>query len=542
MPLHIGEKLFLDGEIGRVVATTDTTDANGRGSVSYGGHAFSFRALKATVDAVDYPLVATADAEFRVGVVQQDANPALFCMVLDDGPAPWGWGRRVKGVGAGAPTYWAAAEAYADEDAVVFRMGWAPGEITILKGGVEEAGVYADLVLTYATSDGEHVAWWQPAYPSKAGTTWGAAEGRFQTDANGVLWDVSEGSSQPIIVPRGFGALGYRSEEDDGWLSCPTAERTLSKLEVWYQQEHAEVSEGIGTTLNVAGVSITITGPSNATVELQWENGIVRGNPQLTGGTATLTGLPPGKYCVRLYSDDLAEGIAPQEVQCESGGDYTVAFGSWITVDPLKIQGVVYAYGATPAAGATLWACYETGPGGDRAWTSFATCDANGAYGPVAFASGLLDIFAYHATWGAGAVYGFQDGAADGFWWDPTLGATFGGIVSANTPDFQESIEPWGAAGPHENLMLFSNVAYAIDPDRQTVFRFGIASGGHGIASEPCPRGWWSPDSSTEANEWTAVIYDIYDADDTLMASAGLADSATPPWSKSPIPYAPRDQ
>jgi len=89
MPTSVGDTLNFDGYSGTVVAVTATTDANGRGTVTYGGIAFSFRALKATVSGTDYPIVATADAVFRVAAVQQDSNPLLFCMVLDDGPAPW---------------------------------------------------------------------------------------------------------------------------------------------------------------------------------------------------------------------------------------------------------------------------------------------------------------------------------------------------------------------------------------------------------------------------------------------------------------------
>ena len=87
MPLAVGDKFQYDGQPGVCRAVAATTDANGRGTVTHDDSTFSFRALKATVSGTDYPLVATADAVFRVGVVQQTADPTLFVMVLDDGPA-----------------------------------------------------------------------------------------------------------------------------------------------------------------------------------------------------------------------------------------------------------------------------------------------------------------------------------------------------------------------------------------------------------------------------------------------------------------------
>jgi hypothetical protein len=525
MPLNIGDQLNFADAAGTIRAVTNTTDEDGRGTVTYAGNTFSFRALKATVDGTDYPLVAASDAVFRVGVLQQDADPALFCLVLDDGPAPWGWGRSVVGV-AGT---WAEASEYAAEDSGVFTMGWAPGEITIKKGGVLEAGVYADLVFTYSTSDGAHDAWWQPAYPSKAGATWGAATGRFQTDVDGVLWDVTTGTLQPIIVPRGFGALGYRSTETDGWTDCPDAERLLTEVEVWYLQESAPVSEGASTTLNVASCELTVTGPVGAQIIAYWEGAQRRAAHTIPiGGSRTLTGLPPGEYAVAAFhpTDTTKEVPRGSTTLAANGGTGTVALGSWVdhSADSVILVRAYLDGSADRAVGAAVWKRRGT----PSVWEQAGTTDANGEV-TVSMTGGVTQIRIIDDRGCAVTTQVLSAGEV----WDPQITFRIGVCRSATwspQPAYTEGLLPWGNAGVHPNLELGGPPAYMQNESSGDQYQFADASLGNGYVSEPLPHtvldlsGTTIPASALQS-------YSLYDMDDTLISSGWeMWPVADPPW------------
>ncbi len=536
MPLHIGEQCPFDGAMGRVVALTDSTDANGRGSVSYGGASFSFRALKGTVAGTDYPLVATSDAVFRVGVVQQHADPTLFCLVLDDDPAPWGWGRRV----AGKSGAWAAASEYAAQDSVVFIMGWVPGTITIEDGGVPQSGVYADLVLTYSTRDGEHRCWWGPAYPSGTSSMWeGAGEGRFLTDANGVLWDYSDGTKQPVIIPCGFGALGYRAA--DAWSGAPTAERLLTKLEVWYHQEHAEVSEATNTTLDIGGGTVTVTGPPNAAVELWWEEGPYVGSCVdlvLDGsGNGVGTGLGPGTYTACcLHKTDPNKGLPRQTFSMTQGGTATLDFPStWQSATAPQIAGVIYETPHTPYAGAVVWQHVVPFDPPGAYWEVLTTADGNGAFGPIqpdAFADAIM---VEHPDYGAAWCY--LPAALIG-WWSPCLGARIGALASMDVAPSEQGLEPWGKGGAHENLPAPVIPAYLISSE-DTRYELHQTDDEGGYVSDYCPR--LRVERVTDGVDSTEVTYTVYDMDGTVIDTVSMdADigplwtgKATPPWDQT---------
>ena len=96
MPLSIGDELWFDGSLGEIVAVTNSTDADGRGSILYAGSTFYFRALKAI--GPDVPLVASNDDSLRVGLLENSASAGAptYVLVFDDLPAPCGWGRWIQ--------------------------------------------------------------------------------------------------------------------------------------------------------------------------------------------------------------------------------------------------------------------------------------------------------------------------------------------------------------------------------------------------------------------------------------------------------------
>ena len=108
--LRLGDRVKYGQKWGTVVALTDTVGEDGHGSVEYEGLHFWFQVWRE--DSPEVPMVteATGDEQFRVGLVlQEDSSPALYCLCVDDGPAPTGWGRIV----AGPSNDWALAEAFA---------------------------------------------------------------------------------------------------------------------------------------------------------------------------------------------------------------------------------------------------------------------------------------------------------------------------------------------------------------------------------------------------------------------------------------------
>lgn len=540
MSLRVGDELLFDGALGRIVAVTDTTDENGRGSIAYGGQTFRFRVLKAT--GPDVPLVATSDLHFRVGLLQRKDAPEWFCLVCDDLPAPSGWGRWIQ------QDRWREASELEAQDSVVFVLGWRPGEITVRIGGQVQAGVFADIVLRYQTHEGAHEAWYQPAYPYNDlqvdinGVPLRGPNklGCFKTDANGILHRHDpDGTLEPIILPRGFAALAQR--EQDTWASAPTPERVLTRAEVWFQQEHAEIAEGQAATLDVAAVEITVNGVPGAFCVLLWEGGIPRPsdwNAHLTldgSGQAVASGLPPGRYTAAQYHpSDKSKGSARAGVDAlTSGGSYEINLPtSWTTVSSGYIQGIVYADADTGAAGAVIYA-WKTGLPGH--FEAIATCDANGAYGPVEIPvwSGD-DFFAYHPDYGA--VGCFDSAPTKAIWFDPQLAGPFGAVVSASTEFFPEGLCPWGVAGRHENLVPAERVGYMLDEDSGVKYWFREASGGCGIVTDSCPRAKWSPPLG--AGTWEPRSYSLCEADGTVLQSGlGVGSSLLPPWADIREPY-----
>ena len=546
MPLATGDEVRFCGAAGTVVGVAATTDGDGRGSVTYGGLAFYFRVLRAPAKGdAQFPYVATNDLHFRLGLVRSNEDPTLFCLVFDDLPAPLGFGRWVQGVGS--PSHWATADQFATQDAVVMTVGWRPGTITVKKGGVLQNGVYADIVLRYSTSEGDHEAWWQPAYPYN-----GLAEdgngvplrdqtvklGRFKTDANGVLWACRpDGTLEDIIFPRGIGALGNR--ETDRWTDGPEPERFLESAEVWYLQEHVAALEGCATTLDVGSCSLTINGPGSAACHaaryrVLWEGCICRAyGPLNSAGTATVTGLPTGHYVVVLYhppgySDCGFRGLPRQEIDCtESGGSYTIAFPTSYTVVATNyLQGIVYAYDAKPLAGQDIHVWKYSPPQG---WHVLATTGADGTYGPVALPSGYGPyMVTSHPEWGS-----CERSAGSGGWWDPCLASRFGAMCSGNATlgpqPWGEGFVPWGVAGAHQNLSAWPNLAYFKRRDDGRTYGLDAASVGGGVISDPCPRFFLDPFPSTAP--LPKIVYDLYDGDGALVKSSlGMTDDTWPPW------------
>lgn len=476
-----------------------------------------------------------ADPFLRVGLVQRTDDATMFCLIFDDLPGASGWGRLVDGVGG----TWASAASYAAEDSLTFVVGWAPGTITVQAGGVEVADAFADAVLTYATGDGEHTAWYGPAYPYNDLAVVDGVPlrgpnklGCFKTDEAGVLhFRDPDGSLREIVFPRGLGALGNRA--GDTWASAPTPERTLTGVDVWFQQEHAEIAEAQTTTLDLVAVSLTINGPVNATYRACLLDGWQTAVGTLDGaGTATVTGLPPGRYAVVLYSATQANGLPRQEVECtDSGGSYTITFPSSWTVTPTdKWQGIVYAHGATPAPGVNIMHLYEweVEPGvWDSEWRVWATTDANGAFGPLPKPNGLSYCVMEHPTYGAAAID--PNDWTGALWWDPCLSGRLVGLKSAESGVEYQGLLPWGTAGPHENLNATTRMGYLWDPARSRRYEIhGSASGGY--YSDPVPRWFLEANYQVPASDAT-ITYQLYDIDGTYIAGGfKLVDDPAPHW------------
>ena len=521
--------MWFDGHLGTVVATTATLDANGRGSITYGGSTFQFRVLKENVTPT--PLTTNgADADLRVGLLQQDYDATLFALVLDDPPAPC----RGRIVGGSNQT-WYEAGSFADQDSCVFVTDWKPGKVTIRIGGVLQANVWVDMAFVYDTDQGQHLCWWESAYPWNG---YGSSRGMFRTNGSGEVRRVRpDGTTEAITVPRGLGAVGYRGEQDS-WPSGPEAERTLSELRVYYLGEHATISEGADTALDVAAVSLDVTGPVGAEVVLIWEGGPKRGyNTIPGGGTRTFTGLTPGKYTAIGYHPTTAGAyrLDRQDVDCpDSGGSYSVNLGSYgdYTGAGLNAYGKVYHYGSEPLVGAAVWMLRTYMP--IMRWEQSATTDANGEFEvdlSVVGASATAIIDPRGAAWVA---------SADA-WWDPCVGSTFGAANSGTWypfPATAEGLRPWGEDGAHENLPITGECAYLKSDLTGEEFTVHNASAG-GEVSEPAPRYLLEiVGGAPSIRSGARITYKLYDAGGTLLVSnLTLWDDSVPPWAGSGWQY-----
>ncbi len=524
MPLAIGDQLWFDGALGEVVAMTATTDENGRGSIAHDGRMFHFRVLKALpAGETEFPWVATDDAYWRMGLVKHP-EADLYCLVSDDPPAP-GWGRWIE------QQTWKEAADFAGEGSVVFILGWRPGIITIKKGGVVQSDVYADFVLLYDTDlDGECEAWWQPVYPYADG------KGSFRTDAAGHLWDVRTGSPQHIIVSRGFAALGHRPS--DTWPSMPEAERVLESLYVRYLQERAEISEGSDTELDIAAVSIALSGPPGANFDVFYDEGFYCDGGTLDGsGEATVTGLPPGKYAVSLHhASDSTKGLRRQSVTCsESGGTYELAFGGTWSSFALATTcgGYIYEGGATGAANITVWGRrLNEGPPLRYTWEPTATTDSDGYFefdtAGLGWVPSELAVDCEQGAW-------WYDGGIGQRWLDPCLGGRISGALTLEDkvivpPGFEyPTLVPWGAHGAHKNMPSPERLGYAVSSLDGSKHYF--SPNGHGGTRTDRLPAWqyrtrFAPETSDDR-----ITYGLHAADGTeLGCEVVLGAGTTPPW------------
>jgi hypothetical protein len=537
MPPYLipSEQILYDGAIGRIVALTDTLDANGRFSIDYNGSTFRGKVLKATIDSVEYPLVTehTGDRQLRVGLLRKRTSagewalPSEYALVVDDGPAPTGWGRNV----GGDKTGWEEASEFAAEDSCVHTMGWAPGTITILKGGVIEAGVYVDLYMIYTTEGGQTAAWYLPASPH---TNWDEADlGMLKTDGAGEVDMIRpDGERSPVILPRGMGAEFHRI--GDSWPSAPTPERHLEAVYLYYQQESVELVEGLDVTLDIVGVTIDVTGPPSANVSSIWELGGVE-RPDTTsldgGGAGSLTGIPPGVYLLQCYHPTDAGKYLPwQTVAATTSGEtYTVDFGgSWTDQAALTYSGIAYAYDLVPAVGAGVYYLNVS-----NEWILGTTTDSSGAWELSGF-PGIDVIIVAHATWGAVAM---DPTDVDELWWEAQLSARFSAVQSASGPGNPEGVEWWGDNGNHVNMPAPQNFAYLICVE--TGERYDIGNATAGVISEPAPRWRFDPDADTgPISTWATLdTFNLYDADGSLItAGLSLSGDNAPPWA-SPTPF-----
>ncbi len=524
------------------------------------GTGTQFRALRAPAEgATEFPLVATDDPTFRVGLLlKSGSSPPLYALVLDDLPAPLGVGRRVLGAGG----HWAEASSYARVDSVTFVMGRRLGAITIKQGGVTEADAFADLVLRYDTTQGAHDAWWEPLYPypeladdQGTMTPSGALVGRFQTDANGVLCErAPDGTLGPIILPDGYGALGFRGEAD-AWPGAPTCDRTLTGIEVWCEEEHAAVPlDGGAVTLDVAACSLSVTAPAHTTIRGYRDDGYQRFGAGfgVTGGTTVVTGLAPGVYKVRCIAEvGCAYSYWPhQEVTiAASGASGSVTFGAGVLVAGGNSEGIAYAHGCAPQAGATVYGWYPgSGPPLFLIPPRLEVVATTSVGGAWSVAQPVPPWTAYVITGGHCACHPDVDWGSQ-FATDNVFCPVLGGCASAIRsvplpPLFQEGWRAWGRWGIHKNLSVPARAAILRQRDSAiaapggytgAVFYLWPGGSGHGTTSDPLPRyGDWTPtpglpSGSSPPTAWT---YDVFDVEDGApLGSLAPASDGGSPWS-----------
>jgi len=370
-PLTIGDKVWFDGAFGTVVATTNTTSTAGGGSVDHGERTYRFAAVRAS--GPDVPFVATDDEWFRVGLLEHPGGDK-WALVFDDPHE----GRLLR-----ARRYQEQTDAWLpdlQDWQQLFVTCWET-RARVLKGGVAQTGVYVGLEVLYSTSEGQHLAWALSPYPNRNdGTVANTIRGSYGTDVNGYVKHLlPDGTLERLLFPRGHGAWGQR-EQDRMWSGpeAPVPERKLTTVRLVYAAtpsppvpgdnlaipEFVELTEGTEAQLDCRSAQLTINGPAAAGYRAQLEgSGVYRAGSLDAGGTATLTGMLPGTWHVRIgaaYSTT-TEWPGRQTVDVPAGGSATVSFGasSALPAPPNHVlKGYTYRYGAEPSD-ATLHILYQ---------------------------------------------------------------------------------------------------------------------------------------------------------------------------------------
>jgi len=377
-PLTVGDKVWFNGALGTIVATTATTDpATGAGSITYGGLTYGFLALR--VRGPDVPFVATDDDWFRVGLLQHP-DGQRHALVLDDPQE----GRLIRARYPGRTNdQW---EAHLHEQQQVFVTCWEPGRITCKKQGAASASEVVGLRGEWKGGDGYIRTGWFP--PSA-----------YVTNGSGVVQHVwPDGTTERVLFPRGHGAWGQRAN-DRMWEGpdAPAVPRPLQHLYVVRQWEltqiptftstaEKEVFEGTVVEFDVESCTINVTGKANSTCYAQWYGTGLRFACTIgAGGAGTLANLPAGEYHLQV-------GVAPnphigtvdcgarQKVTVAEGQTQSAAFGAGTTVTAGEVWGRLYWYGAEAAVGQTVNLTYYNMmlPPGSQYQYRTVTTDGNG--------------------------------------------------------------------------------------------------------------------------------------------------------------------
>jgi hypothetical protein len=518
--------------------------------ITYGGSDFYLRVLQCTADgATEYAVGPINDDYLRYGLVLQDgSSPALYCFCFDDLPAPIGWGRWVQGADSG----WAEAYWYAQQDAVVMRVGERWGPLTLKVGGAAAGdGAWVSLVLDYQTPHGVVQAVFQPDYPYNDLHVAGGVPLRGSNELGSfittggvglVLPSYPDGRTEDhIVLPRGIGSLGNQQEH--------LAQR-LSRVRAYYRQEFIELRPCTAAVLDIVSCQLTVTGPVDARCIVEWEGTTRYPIPEEggtyydlgAGGSYTVTNLPPGKYVVSVgHPSDHTKGLRKQTVTLsQSGASETVAFGSsWTSTPPGKVLwGWIYRYDGEPCPGAEVWTYTAPGGGPPATWIKLGTADADGYFETIG--PGPDIVVAYHPTYGC-AAFDVSGGTPVSFW-DPRLSVRAGAGTVYESMMVTENANWWGVAGSHTNLPISHKFGYLQNPATGEKYWLGPGSQGNGVRSEPFPmwRATGDPGSwGTNPAPAGAISYDLYDADgtDTGVNAGGQEDHNFPIWAAPMTPW-----
>ncbi len=493
MPLSVGDTVYFDHALGEVVATTNSTNQDGYGYILHrvydDGHwyewTFDFRALRAELP--DIPITATDDPEFRVGLLHHPDDEWLYALVLDDPHE----GRLIR------PHKWMGAD-YLDNRLTVFVTCWAPDTLLVVDGAAGQAYVPVDIELHWQTSSGTYAGWWQPAYPFPNlvwnGSTYvrgSSSQALFVTDDSGIVraaW-TEDGY---VLFPRGHGAWGQRTEDRmwDG-PDAPYPERVLTAAYLcygaalpvappfrpqFYCGDRAVVEEGEGALLDVAGATVTVTGPPSTLVRMHWKGTSYRfqGSTDSTG-TLVFTGVPGGEYHIvskplELNPNRITRGMLRKKVEVPAGHLTSVSLGDVSLVPDDVVQGRLYWYGAEPAAGVTVHALY-TGPPADPVHkTEKTTTTASDGFWE--FVQQLGPGEQLYKVW-VETPYGYWEAHRPAPWSIVYWNIALGGRVALDAV-------PWGDAGAHINVRSMSPPAYLRRAGRDEVYCCFVRDDDHG--------------------------------------------------------------
>jgi hypothetical protein len=341
--VEVGDSYEVGGRRLVVVEVQRSTD--GAGVVRFAAAPVTARLWRRA----DLPLVVSPDPHFACYLLRDQTDPSRYA------------------VGVYHPTLGERLQPAVPRPAPFTEelvLCWAPGPVQVLIDGQPAAQETVSLVLERRTAEGASwcllpdkykILQWSEQWQALVDS--GERDTAYKTDAAGYVYNAVLG--EPVLLPRGHGAWGQRYQ-DRLYDGAPPPSEYVEHLWLYFRGQRVELREGEPATLNWRSGSVVVSGPPGTKVGLELEDTSVHPPASVrcvvygeiaAGGSATFSGLYPGRYCLSAWRP--------------GGGtdnrDWTaIARRQWVSVEPGQTASVSVAF-ETPPPGYWLAYLYTSG-------------------------------------------------------------------------------------------------------------------------------------------------------------------------------------